>query len=275
MTDILIWSKNRATQLELCLRSIKAKFKPAHKIIVQYTYDNNEYKKAYDIVSKKYPNVIFIKEDDFRNTLVKLINTFENEYCMFFTDDDVFVKPVSVKEYEFLMGVYKSNQNIHVLSFRMNMSINFCNPANTAIERPSSFIESEEYLLWNWQQPGINRHYCWGYPMAINSHLYPRERIVDQIKRSDFHNVNSLESRLNGKRWFDKPLILSFNETKVFNVQNNFVQGSRMKEEHFNQSIKMLNDKFLQGYRLSTKNLYGMNPQRAHGAIEYQFIKNK
>ena len=93
------------------------------------------------------------------------------------------------------------------------------------------------------------------------------------LKKVAFNNVNEMESRMNGNRFFDKPLLLSFNETKVFNVQNNFVQGTRVDEVHNSHSPNELNKLFLDGYIIDTAKLYKMEPTQAHGKVDYKLIK--
>ncbi len=258
-------------QLHLCLTSIYEQFKSEVNIKVQYVSTDDNFQKGYEQLKQCWLDVDFVKETDFKSTLFEIINHYKNKYCLFFTDDDVFVKPVTVKEYSEMITIFEGNDKIHCLSLRMNPNINYCNPAKLKINPPNEFVEKEKYLLWYWTRPELAYHYCWAYPMAINSHIYEMERLVKLINILDFTNVNELESRLNGKRYLDKPLILSFLETKVFNVQNNFVQGTRTGEVEHENSVESLNEKFLNGEFISTENIYGMKPTQAHGPIEYKF----
>lgn len=266
MFNIIIFSKNRAFQLDLCIRSLKEQFKSPCTIYVQYTYSNNDYKKGFDILKERYPDITFIKEDKFKDTFVKIINGFTNKYFFTLTDDDVFINTITQDDMNKHLAIYESNPKIHTLSMRMNPTINFCHPANKKIDPPSRFIHDKEYLLWDWRL--CERAYCWGYPMAINTHIYRIKEMLPLFKRLNYHNVNSLESAINKNR-FNKPYILSFKESKVFNVQNNFVQGKRLNETHFNYDIKNMNDMLLADKQITTKGIYGLKRRKAHGDLEY------
>jgi len=262
MITIIVFSKDRACQLELCLRSIKEKFHVDKKILVQYTSTNEDYEIGFQNVAKLYPDTEFIRETNFKETLQETLKKVNTEYVVFFTDDDVFIKGIDCYMYE---------DKYHCLSLRMNPKINRCYPANNKLIKPPSLIRSfslsiHERMSWNWTE-AEDQHTCWGYPMAINSHIYRSRDIMPLIYQGVYNNVNSLESHLNRNRWFDKPYMLSFTETKVFNVQNNFVQGPRQNEIEY--SVEWLNEQFLAGKRISTDNIYGLEPQAAHGKLEY------
>uniref|UniRef100_A0A6M3MGM8 Uncharacterized protein n=1 Tax=viral metagenome TaxID=1070528 RepID=A0A6M3MGM8_9ZZZZ len=107
--------------------------------------------------------------------------------------------------------------------------------------------------------------------MAIQGHIYPTRRLCDTVMPMQFHNVNSLEASLNHHRWA-KPYMIGFNDTKVFNVQNNFVQGNNKGSFATNCDVSNLNRLWLEGRILDTKPFYGMKPAQAHGTAEYRMI---
>jgi hypothetical protein len=258
MITVIVFSKDRAAQTELMIRSMKEKFNVDKDIKVLFNSSNDDFQKGFVKCSEIHNDVDFLYEDSFKKYFETLLDQVETEHIVFFTDDDVFVK--DVYDIDFNADKY------HCLSLRMNPTINRCYPANNKpIESPGLHM-SVNKMAWNWTD-AEDQACCWGYPMAINSHIYRSHDIIPLIKRGQYHNVNSLEAYINHKRWFDKPYMLSFTETKVFNVQNNFVQGPRMNEQKY--SVEWLNEQFLAGKRISTENIYGLEPQAAHGTIEY------
>jgi predicted transposase YbfD/YdcC len=262
MITVIVFSKDRACQTELMIRSMKEKFHVPTDIHLQYTSTSEEYEKGFERTFSIHKDVKLHKESNFKETLTEILSGVETEHIVFFTDDDVFVKDVDFCNYD---------KGYHCFSLRMNPSINKCYPANNKDIKSPSLMQSftnhlENTMYWKWTE-AEDQACCWGYPMAINSHIYRSHDIIPLIKRGQYHNVNSLEAYINHKRWFDKPYMLSFTETKVFNVQNNFVQGPRMNEQKY--SVEWLNEQFLAGKRISTENIYGLEPQAAHGTIEY------
>jgi hypothetical protein len=239
---------------------MQEKFHVDKRIYCQYTSTSETFEMGFQKVESLYPGTTFIKEDDFKKTLSRTLEKVDTEYIVFFTDDDVFVKDVDTDWYKQDLG------DNHCLSLRMNPSINRCYPAKNKDIKPPMLKRGLEYFRWNWKE-APEQHTCWGYPMAINSHIYRSKDIISLIQRGQYNNVNSLEAWINCNRWHDKPYMLSFTETKVFNVQNNFVQGHRQNEKHV--CHYWLNEQFLQGKRISTDNIYGLEPQAAHGVIDY------
>jgi hypothetical protein len=266
MITVIVWSKDRACQTELCLRSLKEKFHVDKKIYCQYTSTSEAYEMGFQKVASMHPDVEFVKEVNFKETLSGLLEKVDTEYLLFHTDDDVYLQDVDDYEIEECERIDKS-YDLSAYSLRMNPFINRCYPANNKEIKPPRIDGDAITFIWNWKE-AEDQHCCWGYPMAIDSHIYRSKDIIPLIQGGRYHNVNSLESYCNGHRWHDKPYMLSFTETKVYNVQNNFVQGPRQNEQEY--SVEWLNEQFLAGKRISTEPIYGMQPRAAHGTAIYE-----
>jgi len=261
MLDIIVFSKDRAAQLDLLLRSMDEYLKVEKRVCVLYTYSEDKFKKAYDKIREYHPNVVLSKEGhSFRTSFLNILNYFENEFCVFFTDDDVFINRITDRYYRKMIEMYNISPQTHSISLRMNSKINYCFPAKKDI-RPPQLLKEQDHISWDWTK--ANKHYCWGYPMAVNSHIYETKKLRDVLNEVDFNGVNNLEAVMNCHRYKDKPYMLSFKETKVFNVQNNFVKlgcNSRGVDE--------LNEVFLEGKRIKIK---GKIPNtQCHGEVEYE-----
>lgn len=271
--NYLLFSKDRPMQLELAIRSIKEKLHIPYTLYAQYTHSNEFYKGGYDLLKKMHPEVIYIRESTVRNSLILAVHGWKEEYLMFDADDSVFVQDVSQEEFNTLFNTYTKNPKIHTISFRMNPTINYCYPAKKEIEPPHFIENTDKYILWDWTKSVP--HYCWGYPMSAISHIYKKRDILPIIMKNEFTNVNSLESVLNRNRFWDKSLMISFKETKCFSVQNNFVKSESNPNDACDfYSIAGLNLKFLEGYIISTENIYGHVDNKAHGHIPYFLQKN-
>jgi hypothetical protein len=250
MITVIVFSKDRAAQTELMIRSMKEKFHVDKDIKVLFNSSSEDFQKGFVKCSEIHNDVDFLYEDSFKKYFEILLDQVETEHIVFFTDDDVFVKDVYNVEFD--------SEKYHCHSLRMNPTINRCYPANNKPIEPPELHMSVDKMVWDWTE-AKDQHCCWGYPMAINGHIYKASKIIHTILPGKFNNVNSLESWINRNRWHDISLMISFSETKVFNVQNNFVQGPRMNEQKY--SVECLNEQFLSGKRISTENIYGLEPQ--------------
>lgn len=265
--NILVFSLNRACQCDLLFRTMKDKFEVDSVIQILYKATEEKYEKGYEKLKKDHSQIQLIKENNFKSDYKALVSQFKNKYCLFLTDDDVFINSVSETGLQKMITKFESNDQIHSMSLRMNPTVNHCFPAHRDIRKPSSFLETGEFIVWNWKE--CEPHWCWGYPHAINSHLYNSRNFNCLIANREFHNPNSLEASINRARNAHKPLMISFSESKIFNVQNNFVQGPRSSEVNKGFSVEDLNKMYLDGKMISTENIYGLKRTMAHGYLDY------
>jgi hypothetical protein len=90
--SICIFSKDRACQLELLLKSIKRFVKDwdKQKIGIIYKASDKSYENGYDLVKKKHPEFTYIFETNFHKDVLGFFKeTFK--LVMFLVDDDVFI----------------------------------------------------------------------------------------------------------------------------------------------------------------------------------------
>jgi hypothetical protein len=162
--NIIIFSKNRAAQLDLLLQGLTL---PA---TILYTYDP-EFEAGYKKLIKMYPEFDFVKEINFKGQLIKLI---KDEHILFLVDDDFVVEPFNVNCKEFKQ--LKKNKLILCLSLRLAPTFN---------EVPPFFPDN----TWRWK----NHHHSWGYPMSVSSTIFRSKDILPIIIEHDFRNPNELE----------------------------------------------------------------------------------
>jgi len=218
----IIFSKNRACQLELLLRNLSM------SSIVLYTHDK-EFERGYEKLIKMYPSVKFIKEINFKKQLIENIG----EYTMFLCDDDIMIEHFSEDCSEFIE--FKQNQDILCLSLRLAP---FYNNAPILINN-----------IWEWRGCKTD----WGYPMSVTSNIFRKQDILQTIIDRNVTSPHTLERQL--KRHIpDRPLMICFDKPKTL---NNLV--NQVKAEYTNRDLgrdpKDLEDKFINGGLLSLKHI--------------------
>lgn len=92
MIKLIIFSKNRALQLQALLRSNKKRCDIFHCIEVIYKADDY-YKESYEKLKQQWNNIIFTKERNFEKDTKKSINSDYFHTC-FMVDDDMFYRNV-------------------------------------------------------------------------------------------------------------------------------------------------------------------------------------
>jgi hypothetical protein len=232
--NTIIFSKNRACQLELLLRSLNL---PA---TVLYTFDP-EFKAGYEKLIPMYPRVRFIKETNFKKDILNIIG--KSKYTLFLTDDDVVVAPFSETFSEFI----EFTKSPDVVSLSLGLSFKVAGHK------------------WKWQEYRDNyRLRMWGYPMSVDSCVFRSEDIIPVIKAHDISNPNYLETYLN-QNIPPRHYMMCCNSIKIINNSVNQVQNDF--PAHTNGPTPLeLESKFLSGERLSLLDL----KERIKGAIHYR-----
>lgn len=215
----IIFSKNRACQLELLLRSLSV---PS---IVLYTHDP-EFKKGYQKLITMYPKVKFIKQKDFKNDLLGIIRV--SDYILFLTDDDVMISPLRPNSPEF--KEFKLNGKIASLSLALSQKV--------------------AGKMWEWKKyRGNYRLRMWGYPMSVDSCIFRTNDVLPVIEAHDIPNPNQLETQLN-LNIPNRPLMSCFETPKIINNSVNQVQAS-FPAHTYGIPTSELEKRFLKGQRLS------------------------
>ena len=121
--NIVVFSKDRACQLELFLRSISDYFEESSYfgINVLYTFTNTEFEKGYKKLIEMYPDVRFKLEENFKEDLLSLID-FNKVYSVFFVDDIVFKEDFTVRSEKF--ELFTSSNDISCLTLRLHPRLN-------------------------------------------------------------------------------------------------------------------------------------------------------
>jgi len=260
MLNIIIFSKDRACQLDLLLRSIKLLWKEwsDHIINILWTASTSEFKKGYLKLISEHTNINFKQENNFRNDLINIFDL-EKPYSVFFVDDQVFKEPFSLNCSEF--KEFKENDDIITLSLRLYPGIKYCYPAKMD-SPPPQFIKNYK---WHWF--GLKGD--WGYPASVDGHIIRTKDIAPTIYNAQYTHPNNFEDRLVKTMPF-RPLMACFEKSIVVNNPINKV-GHYPANKCGTITAESLNEKYLNGERINLDPILGMNPISCHQEFEYQW----
>jgi hypothetical protein len=255
--NTIAFSKNRACQLELLLRSLNM------PVTVLYSYDP-EFKAGYDKLIGMYPSVTFVLRYDFKKQLLEILDK-SSEFILFLVDDDIMLDPFYENCHEFVE--FKNNPDIICLSLRMTPSY-----------RHNGFPVLEnnkwEWKLYRRGGKGYNhRLRNWGYPMSVGSHIFRKKDIVPIILANEMKNPNYLEGALDANIP-NRPLMLCFDKAKIINNIVNQVQTD-FPSHIVGISAKELEEKFLKGERISIQDIKekASKARDCYLKTDYKFIK--
>lgn len=264
--NIIVFSRDRACQLELFLRSMKYYFKEfeQYKINVLYTYSNHEFKNGYDKVFSIYNdnNINYIKENQiFKNHILSLLDQ-ENPYTIFFVDDIIFKNPFTLDCKQFEM--FTTNDDILTLSLRLHPHLTYCYAARCTMRKPNF----DTNLIFDWN--GLDGDY--GYAMSLDGHFFRTIDILAITKMINFTNPNSYESILSCYH-LNRSKMICFEDSIIINNPINKVQNFN-NNIHGNITAKYLNDMFLNDYIISLDNFAGIKNISCHQEIDIKFDKH-
>lgn len=262
--NIIVFSKDRAMQLELFIRSFNKYVKDFDKYIINiiYTYSNDNFKLGYDkLIGMNYPNVNYIKETNFRSDLIRMINL-EKKHIVFFVDDNIFKNPIDF--YDNQMDIFNKHGDILCRSLRLHPNLTYCYTMKISMIKPN-FLH-DNIFIWRGQSADF------GYPMSVDGHIFKTKDIFPYVINMNYSNPNSFEGQLASNPinipkmiCYDKSIVVNNPCNKVQNYNNNHAGSVRPDD---------LNDKFLDGYTISMSNIDGLENISCHQEIEIILEKN-
>lgn len=187
----IIFSRDRAMQLDFLLASMKRYSKSQIPVVVQYSSSDN-HTSSYSELINKYPDVKFVKETTVRETLIRLLRELHTEYMFYLVDDQVFFREFDIME---LLGKLKKGM---FASMRLGETI-----TNWGIQDVSlkpRYEENGGILFWKWRNNRDNHD--WGYQFSVDGTIY---RTVDILRCSlsiPFKAPNSYEANMNSVIFF-------------------------------------------------------------------------
>ena len=265
----ILFSKDRACQLDLTLSSYKRHFKEwkDNDLTVLYTSSSAEYERGYDKIKQLHPEFTYVKESNFQQDTIRIFNDNQCPLVSFLVDDDVFINDVTLNCHQ--LQAMLRNPNILCIASRMNKEVNYCYTANIQTPPPVHFFEEGS---WEWRAPQLSGD--WNYPMSISGfHIFRKADLVRPINTAPFRAPNSFEGTCLACNPPDRPLIILLENQKCICGVNNRVQTENGNRHEGSHDLVSLNNMFLSGNRLSDKANDGKMFRQAHAPVEYVWEK--
>jgi hypothetical protein len=272
MANIVIFSKNRAMQLDLLLRSFKQYFKEWEQVnkTVIYMATTSEFVAAYDIVKQEHPEFKFVDQGVFKTDVLESVDP-KQQFTMFLVDDIIFKKSFSASDPVF--GILKNNNQMISLSLRLHPGIHYCYAINKSTARPP-FVRhgASHYRVWRW--PGMDGD--WGYGISLDGDIFNTSFIAPLLLSTEYSNPNQLEAVLNDPRiikgvWPTYKCCYD-SASKLLNNPANRVQDEFKNRAEMSYDTNDLNKLFLDGKRISLDEIENIDNGAVHYPLEYKIV---
>lgn len=248
MIKAIIFSKDRAYQLDLFLQSLRVNALKVFDITILYDYSSGRFKRGYEKLMKLDENITWIKQtDNFKKLLLSVINK-KFKYTCPFTDDVILYRKINEKE---IIEQITDDVLCFSLRFGTNTTYSYAHKGENAMPE---FEDLGKFVKWDWTK--INKEYAkgkkldFGYPLSICSHIYRTKQIYDLSRETDFTSVNTYEAHLQFHRKRVQKNLVSYKKSATISIPVNRIQQdypNNPSGETYPVSVEDFNDCYLKG----------------------------
>ena len=260
MINLIIFSKDRACQLDSLLRSIKDNLEIEHNISVLFDYSNDEYKKGYDILRERFDSILFVKETNFYYDTLRL-SLNKGYACILWLVDDCIMKNILSKDSIFER--FLNDDAVGIYNLRMTPTM----------LRMTDFIDDVPRQLpdfgpdntWEWRK-AVDTD--WNYPMTMDGHMYKTKDMLSYLPKLKFGPPPDFDCTM-WQNPLDCKLMVCNSQQKILGIVPNRVQTGS-PNRHGNITTKELNDLWLDGKQIDLDHLYKLD--EGYGKYHYMTI---
>jgi hypothetical protein len=254
----VVFSKNRALQLDACLRSIE-RFAPyAGPVVVLYTASEDAFELGYRELAVP-ERVTLVRQDDFEADVRRVLAE-AGEYVVFHTDDDLFFGEAS--------SFGPLPHELACVSLRLGVNTTHSYPRDRGQALPA-FTSGGGFLVWDWLRADGE----FGYPMSLDGHVFRTALLRRLLERASFTNPNRLEEELNLRRHHVPRLMASYTESCLVSLPLNIVTSTHRNRSADEAALSpsALNERFLAGERLDLDAMDFSAIRGTHQVVELAF----
>lgn len=252
MISTIIFSKNRACQLDLLLRSIEKNFGNISKDIwVLHYSDTPDFRLAYQKVINNFPGVAWWTQlsDSFQKDTMTLLGRAKKYVCFFVDDNIVYRKPeIHGDVIEKMMDEF---EDAGCFSLRLGLNTTIQDPySKTPIAKMPYFVDFRlpqniNVLSWDWTSIPMSN---FSYPFSVDGHIYNTQLVQDSLDY-EFDTPNAFEGRFVHSRIPSAMFCLP--QSSVVNNPINLVGSSQNKAGVWHgHSLEELNQAYLDDRRI-------------------------
>jgi hypothetical protein len=260
----IIFSMDRAIQLDALLRSFFLNKIGVCKVVVIYRTSTREHEIAYNEVVEIFKNdVEFIQErgEGFKSLVLDTMDNLNTDKVFFLVDDIIFTHRIDFNE------LIKIDTNKFIFSLRLGEHLNHSYVVNKTQKLPKFIKKDENYIYWDWDKSELD----WAYPLSVDGHIFNRLEIKSLIEFCEFLAPNSLENSLQSeKELFSYKTGVSYKKARIVNNPCNKVQNE-VKNIHGSLHQDHLLSMWNEGKQIDINVLQGYVNKSVHEDIQFEF----
>ena len=266
----IVFSKDRPLQLEATLASYYRRCLDAESVemCVLYTCSTEAHSTAYDTLAREYPQVRFVRENDFRGDTLVLLTGCQS--VLFLVDDTLFVQPFALAQVRAALAQYPDALGF---SLRLGRNTTTCYAHDDAQALPAFQAIGPEILRFDWRSGQLD----FGAPLEVSSSVYRAGDLKPLLAALPFHHPNSLEEQIaRATEIFasSRPGLLCFAQSVAFSAPLNRVQSSHATRASDDPELssETLLESFRRGDRIDVDAYAGLAPKACHQEVPLRLV---
>lgn len=277
MISAVIFSKNRAIQLDLLLNSIYKNLPQCNQIKLIWKADE-DHLLSYQMLAQEHRGKVYSIQQgvNFYEDLYNACKHCSNDYVVMFTDDDIVYKQSNISSETFSM----LNKDI-VVCYSLRLGLNTNKREVDNIWYPDfpiryEFLDNDKILAWNRTEMPVQSY--WSYALSVDGHIFNKYQLLDILYEiytwSNVHKYIQTPNKLEGlmQRFFFEvgPVMLCGRHSSVVNSPNNRVQDDYKNKcgDIHSYCEDFLNQIYLSGTRINLNSLDFSNINCPHTEIK-------
>lgn len=269
MIRLIVYSRDRAAQLSLFLRSIELYAPNTFNISIIWNYSSDFFQKGYEKLIQSTDNITWCyqkEKSEFKKFTLYCVEEFE--HICFSTDDEVVFQ--TINRQKLFDNLPKFDNHIFSLRLGFNTLVQDCHKENNFQPPLNIYVEKDGVLTWpiNFYHP----HHNYGYFGSLDMTIYRRSLLQKILPKINFKNTNELEGGLTQFR-DECNYISSFNKSVAVNLPVNNMSGYTTINDKYSYSNEELNQKYLDGYEIDLESISQTRIIGSHQQIKLEFIK--
>jgi hypothetical protein len=271
--NAIVFSRDKAAQLKLFLESINKHAPGVFDLNVIVKHTNEDFDRGYGMVvnNPAFKEFNFVsEEDEFKDQVLALMKT-DHDYTCFFLDDDILYNDISLDD---ITSQLKADEDVVCFSLRLGENVTKCYTLDA-----DNVMHDMDYdgdiMKWDW-----SLHYLdFGYPFAVNGHIFRRRDIYKLTRKSKFRNIEELEMGLfDFAETFPRNLMTSYKQSALVNVPIGRVQMSvehemtmTLKDVQAKKARQLMNEQLTKGEAPNFDDIDFLNIEGCHQELDLGF----
>jgi hypothetical protein len=277
--DLIIFSKDRAAQLDLLLASLD---KNSNGLIDETNAllraSHDSFAEGYKTVTKrKYQDRNFwpwwqYDTTDFKMFTLSMIESGKQDFVAFAVDDNILYRKL-----EFTSDQLKAlfaRKSLMCLSLRLggNCIIQDIYTGTPAVFPQQEIDYQRPFYIWDYRTAPPDQNF--GYPLSLDFHIFRKSELLEWVRKTEFKCPNTLEAHLQQRLRETVPTeMASLLQSAVVNSPSNRVQDVFQNNagKFCPASAESLNTEFLKGRRLNLDAIDFSQITSCHFELELPF----